>query len=694
MIERATGRRRWVVARGVLALCFLLSPEVVGREVVDLAIDSDAVRIDGVDPGDKTGERLDVCDVNGDGLADLLIGAEAGNGPGNARFSAGEVYVLYGRPGAWVGPIALATAADVTIFGAEPFDQLSGVACGDLNRDGFDDVVAGAWNADSIGNSRQQAGQLHILFGGPSLPSVIDTAVDPGVILYGDATSGRLGLYAAVGDVNGDGFADVVGVANGAINKAGTFSSSGRLHVVFGRTNWPSTLDLRSQSDVTIYGDLGESLGNGTEVADLDGDQMDDIAAAARLGDGPSEGRTNAGEVLIFGGRPNWPPEIDLAVTIPDSVVYGADAGDAVGFTGGLAAGDVDGNGFVELLVGGAGGDGLGNPGDLVGEIRSFEVLGALPMAVDLRIEATHEIYGEENGDRLGKAVFVGDMNGDGVDDVGGEAPCADGPGNQRQDAGAVAVFLGDVPFPAVVQMELAEEDLLVHGVDPGDTLRLEGFADVNGDGMDELVAVRYTDDVWRLHLVSPYDGDGDGIGNLPDNCPGVANPAQGDADGDASGDACDNCTLDANPSQGDQDRDGHGDACDNCVDASNGAQSDSDSDAEGDRCDLDDGVIYSWFPEPDLLEWQVEGAFTQWNVYVGDLAELRNSGAYVQPPGSNEVAAKHCGLSSNQLIDVTDPTPGQVAFYLISGVELGFESSLGSDSGGAERQNSSPCFP
>ncbi|MCP3984102.1 MAG: hypothetical protein GY723_06920 [bacterium] len=89
-------------------------------------------------------------------------------------------------------------------------------------------------------------------------------------------------------------------------------------------------------------------------------------------------------------------------------------------------------------------------------------------------------------------------------------------------------------------------------------------------------------DGIFALNL----DRDGDGLGELADNCPGVFNSDQTDTDGDGLGDACDLCPLVANPNQLDRDRDGVGDACDNCPNRPNSDQVDTDDDGFGDTCD------------------------------------------------------------------------------------------------------------
>ena len=165
-------------------------------------------------------------------------------------------------------------------------------------------------------------------------------------------------------------------------------------------------------------------------------------------------------------------------------------------------------------------------------------------------------------------------------------------------------------------------------------------------------------------------DDDADGVYGQDDNCQGQPNPLQTDSDLDGIGDACDNCVFEPNP-----------------------AQADFNSDAEGDLCDLDDGLIYVRFPDRDSLNWQLEQEFSRWNIYRGDLTLLLTEGAYTQRPGSNPLAARRCRRSAPPWHDARPPSPGQVAFYLITGVQGLTESDLGHDSSGQLRPNAFPCL-
>ena len=86
-------------------------------------------------------------------------------------------------------------------------------------------------------------------------------------------------------------------------------------------------------------------------------------------------------------------------------------------------------------------------------------------------------------------------------------------------------------------------------------------------------------------------DVDGDGYGDVCDNCPGDANEDQDDDDADGLGNECDNCPSTANASQSDLDGDLIGDHCDNCVDVLNKRQEDFDGDGYGNLCDNCRGV-------------------------------------------------------------------------------------------------------
>lgn len=210
-------------------------------------------------------------------------------------------------------------------------------------------------------------------------------------------------------------------------------------------------------------------------------------------------------------------------------------------------------------------------------------------------------------------------------------------------------------------------------------------------------------------------DDDGDGVPDLTDNCPLMANAGRRDVDGDGVGDACDreplnpgstpsdadgddvsdrldNCPADYNPLQKDADLDRVGDLCDTCPSAFDPSQADADADGQGDHCDTDDGTILAAWGSRSRLGWDLETEFTSWCVYRGDLEELRRSRTYTQAPGSNPLAARWCELADGALDDPLVPVPGAASFYLVGGRPGAWQTDLGLDGDGLVRPNANPC--
>lgn len=606
----------------VLLSVATFGPAHAGTPVeIDLLSYADAVRLDGEEIDDNAGTRIASCDVNGDGIHDLVIGASGADGPANSRNHCGEVYVVYGRRGSWTGTFDLVADLDIRIFAQDPNDNLGrGLSCGDVNGDGFDDMVLCAGNSSSWANSRQWAGQTHIVFGSPSLPPEIDLLTDPGVILYGEAKGDHMCEESTVGDVDGDGIDDVVTDAYGGEDPTGTLSNAGRVYVTFGRTVWPDWFDLRIDADVKIYGgDYGDWLGGALIAGDLDGDGIDELAVGAPNGDGPENVREDAGDVYVFRGGGGWPAEIDLAVEAADILLFGADEFDDMGgHNKNLAIGDIDDNGVTELIISGQGADGRDNLVEAAGEARFHEPGTVWPPTVDLGVDHDAVIYGSGSppappGNRLGVFLFSADVDGDGIDDLLASPGANDGPDEDRIDAGQIVIFHGRNPFPAESDLDHGDADVTIFGALESDLFKVIAIADVNADGVYEIVGVSATSHETRLPsiwLISPVDTDGDSISNLPDNCPLQYNPAQHDKDGDRIGDVCDNCPSVANPDQSDGDDDGAGDPCDlcpgepghspgdpdgdgadgcidNCPTVTNPDQADFDGDGLGDACDI-----------------------------------------------------------------------------------------------------------
>ena len=108
--------------------------------------------------------------------------------------------------------------------------------------------------------------------------------------------------------------------------------------------------------------------------------------------------------------------------------------------------------------------------------------------------------------------------------------------------------------------------------------------------------------------------------------------------------------------------------------------------------CDPNDGAIRITMPGSAVVEWQQPQAFSSYNVYRGDLTELRRTGQYTQDPAVDPLAARACGVTGDTLSDAVSLAPGQAVVFHVSGNGPAGESGLGLDSQGHPMPNSNPC--
>ncbi len=406
------------------------------------------VTFNGIDQGDRSGFSVsNAGDINDDGIDDLLIGAKRADGNGIA--SAGETYLVYGKSGASAlsGTFDLANA-DATFTGVNPID-LSGWSvsnAGDINGDGIDDLLIGAYRAE-VGT-----GKTYLVYGksgASALAGTIDLANADVTFkgIDGDDASGS--SVSNAGDINGDGIDDLLIGASSA-DPNGIFGA-GETYLVYGKSGASAlsgTFDL-ANADVTFNG-IGSSDQSGSSVSnagDINGDGIDDLLIGASDADPTNEIREAGETYLIYGksGASALSGAFDLANA--DVTFNGIGSSDFSGISV-SNAGDINGDGIDDLLIGAVGGDPNGGEIYLVyGKSGASALAGAFDLAnADVIFNGVHAQ--SESGISVSNA---GDINGDGIDDLLIGAFGTDPNGDL--DAGETYLVYGQIPEPGTLAL-------------------------------------------------------------------------------------------------------------------------------------------------------------------------------------------------------------------------------------------------
>jgi Ca2+-binding RTX toxin-like protein len=447
---------------------------------------STGFKLSGEAAGDNSGRSVaSAGDVNGDGFADLIVGANFASANSTAS---GVSYVVFGQASGFAANIDLSSLDGTTGFrlsGEAAFDRsgFSVASAGDVNGDGFADVIVGAFRADP--NGIADAGASYVVFGAGSgfaanidLSSLDGTA---GFRLSGAAAYDNSGYsVASAGDVNGDGFADLIIGApiadpNGNIN-------AGASYVVFGKASgFAANIDLSALDGATGFKLSGEAAGDesGYSVAsagDVNGDGFADLIVGAYYAD--PHGSQSGASYVVFGKASGFAANIDLSALdgATGFKLSGAAADDQSGYSV-ASAGDVNGDGFADLIVGAAFADANGNTDAGASYVVFGKASGFAPNIDLSTLDGTtgFKLSGAATDDRSGRSVAsAGDVNGDGFADliVGASNAALHGP-----FSGASYVVFGQLPDAAVNRT----------GTDAAQTLAGGDFADtLSGLGGDD----------------------------------------------------------------------------------------------------------------------------------------------------------------------------------------------------------------
>lgn len=398
---------------------------------------------EGAQAGAKYGDAVVAGgDVNGDGFSDVVVAAHSFD---NGQTNEGRVFVYHGSP---TGPSTTANWVAESDQ-ASAFFGTSASAAGDVNADGYNDLLIGAPTFD---NGQSNEGRAFLYLGSPS-----GLLTAPSWTAEINQANARFGTSVAwAGDVNGDGYADVI---IGAIDANNGQSGEGRAFVYAGGPSGLASSPLWTGESNNVGAEYGCSV---AAAGDVNADGYGDVVVGARSFDG---GQAAEGKLFVYFGSATGPAP--SASWTYESNTVGAQLGFSV-----ATAGDVNLDGYADLLAGAPFDDALAADG---GSAFCWHGSAAGPVT-----PSNWTIAGTVAGQSLGFSVATaGDYDGNGSADA-----VVGSPGNTTGAAGAIRVYVagpsGLTYTPVLEEFGAASSQL-------GNSVATAG--DVDGDGFSDIVA-------------------------------------------------------------------------------------------------------------------------------------------------------------------------------------------------------------
>ena len=465
--------------RNIIITCAMICGIYTAWVNTAYAVSEDIIDYNGEVSEDYAGTSVaSAGDVNNDGYADILVSAPYNNS------NTGVIYLIYGNS------IEATTVdlshGDIVQFTGESVESYVGTSvasAGDVNNDGFSDILIGAQHVDSA------AGAAYLIYGqaAPLTSANLSTAIK----FSGETAGNQAGnSVASAGDVNNDGYSDIL---IGAYDFSG--ASAGAAYLIYGQA-----APLASANLSTAIKFSGETAGDeaGRSVAsagDVNNDGFSDILIGADL-------NNNDGSVYLMYGQSSPLTSANLSTAIKFSAEY------ANSYTGQsvASAGDVNGDGFSDFLIGAPYAE-IGESVLITREGAAYLVYGQSTPFVSHNLSSEVEFFGYIISGQIGSHVAsLGDMNNDGYTDF--SISGASGEGYSYIILGQSTEF---------ISQELTDYRAAFYDGSYGNFKEndIVGAGDVNNDNYADILFTNstYNDNTGAAYLMYYYaDRDGDSI--------------------------------------------------------------------------------------------------------------------------------------------------------------------------------------
>ncbi|PJI92631.1 FG-GAP repeat protein [Yoonia maricola] len=392
----------------------------------DIEVGTGGFVINGSASFEKAGMSVsNAGDVNGDGFDDLFVGTENATETGASAVGGdGAGYVVFGKADG--AAVEISDIKDgiggFSITGADANDRagISVSNAGDVNGDGFDDLIIGAKFADPNGSA---SGTSYVVFGkvdGITIDLADVELGTGGFAIHGISAADNAGLSVSnAGDVNGDGLDDlIVGAPFADLDDTLSGSLSGSSYVVFGKADG-SAVELSDVVDgiggFAFEGTQGrEQVGRSVSAAgDINGDGLADLIV------GSGDNGLGLNKTFVIFGKADGEAvlQADIEAGIGGFVITAAESGDNMGVSV-SSAGDVNGDGFDDLIIGAPEGDPNGS--DIFDQSgTSFVIFGGdfTGAATQIGTAGDDTIVGQDVAEALfgaaGNDIIAGNGGGD-----------------------------------------------------------------------------------------------------------------------------------------------------------------------------------------------------------------------------------------------------------------------------------------